>query len=139
MIKKKKSKTRIWHYYRKDCQGCKKTTTISKILMLSIKADELKSYSDRKTLNIRCNQWTKQFKNNKTELMHQKNLFVHGLRTSRESIFSKIRNFWAWADILDWNVLRHLGYFWSNFQLPFWYCAYLVHVFHNLTIISTKY
>ena len=28
-----------------------------------------------------------------------------------ESFFSKISNFWAWADILGWNFLRHLGYF----------------------------
>ena len=40
----------------------------------------------------------------------------HGLRTSRESFFSKIRNFWAWADKLGWNFIRHLGYFWPNYK-----------------------
>ena len=38
------------------------------------------------------------------------------LRTPRKSFFSKIPNFWAWADILGWNVLRHLGYFRPNYQ-----------------------
>ena len=41
---------------------------------------------------------------------------VHGLRTSRESFFSKIRNFWAWADKLGRNFMRHLGYFWPNYK-----------------------
>ena len=36
----------------------------------------------------------------------------HGLRTPKETFFSKILNFWDWADILGWNFLRHLGYFW---------------------------
>ena len=40
----------------------------------------------------------------------------HGLRTSRESFFSKIRNLWAWADKLGWTFLRHLGYFWPNYK-----------------------
>ena len=35
----------------------------------------------------------------------------HGLRTPRENFFSKIPNFWAWADILGCNVLRHLECF----------------------------
>ena len=39
----------------------------------------------------------------------------HGQQTPRESFFSKIRNFWAWADKLGWNLMRHLGYFWPNF------------------------
>ena len=42
--------------------------------------------------------------------------FLHGLRTPRESFFSKIRNFWAWADKLGWNFMRHLGYFWPNYK-----------------------
>ena len=62
----------------------------------------------------------------------------HGLRASRENFFSKMSNFWAWADILGWNVLRHLGYFRPDYQHPFWYCEFLVHVFHYSTIISTK-
>ena len=37
-------------------------------------------------------------------------------------LFSKISNFWAWADILGWNILRHLRYFWPDYQHPFWYC-----------------
>ena len=57
--------------------------------------------------------------------------------TQRE-LFSKISNFWAWADILGWNCLRHLGYFRPNYQPPFWYCESLVHVFHYSTIISTN-
>ena len=40
----------------------------------------------------------------------------HGQRTSRESFFSKIRNFWAWADKLGRNFMRHLGYFWPNYK-----------------------
>ena len=40
----------------------------------------------------------------------------HGLRTPRESFFSKIKNFWAWADKLGWNFRRHLGYFWPNYK-----------------------
>ena len=33
-------------------------------------------------------------------LLHTTISFVHGLRTPRDSFFSKIRNFWAWADKL---------------------------------------
>ena len=40
----------------------------------------------------------------------------HGLRTPRQSFFSKIRNFWAWADKLGRNFMRHLGYFWPNYK-----------------------
>ena len=40
----------------------------------------------------------------------------HGLRTPRESFFSKIRNFWAWADKLGLHFMRHLGYFWPNYK-----------------------
>ena len=40
----------------------------------------------------------------------------HGLRTPRERFFSKIRNFWAWADKLGWHFKRHLGYFWPNYK-----------------------
>ena len=42
--------------------------------------------------------------------------FIHGLLTTRESFFSKIRNFWAWADKLGRNFLRNLGYFRPNYQ-----------------------
>ena len=41
---------------------------------------------------------------------------THGLRTPRQSFFSKIRNFWAWAEKLGWNLMRHLGYFWPNYK-----------------------
>ena len=41
---------------------------------------------------------------------------IHGLQTSRESFFSKIRNFLAWADKLGWNFMIHLGYFWPNYK-----------------------
>ena len=41
---------------------------------------------------------------------------VHGQRTPRESFFSKIQNFWAWADKLGRNFMRHLGYFWPNYK-----------------------
>ena len=41
----------------------------------------------------------------------------HGQRTSRESFFSKIRNFWAWADKLGRKYLGHLGYFRPNLVL----------------------
>ena len=40
----------------------------------------------------------------------------HGLRTPRESFFSKIQNFWAWADKLGRKFMRHLGYFWPNYK-----------------------
>ena len=40
----------------------------------------------------------------------------HGLRTPRESSFSKIWNFWAWADKLGCYFLRHLGYFRPKYQ-----------------------
>jgi hypothetical protein len=43
-------------------------------------------------------------------------IFNHGLRTPRESFFSKIRNFWAWADKLGRKFMRHLGYFWPNYK-----------------------
>ena len=32
-----------------------------------------------------------------------------------ERVFSKISNFWAWADKLDQNILGHLGYFRPNY------------------------
>ena len=41
---------------------------------------------------------------------------THGLRTPRESFFSKYWNFWAWADKLGRNFMRHLGYFWPNYK-----------------------
>ena len=44
------------------------------------------------------------------------NGFMHGLRTPRESFFSKIRNFWAWADKLGQKFMRLLGYFWPNYR-----------------------
>ena len=34
--------------------------------------------------------------------------------------------------------MRHLGYFRPDYQHPFWYCEFLVHVFHYSIIISTK-
>ena len=40
----------------------------------------------------------------------------YGLRTPRQSFFSKIRNFWAWADKLGQNFRRHLGYIWPNYK-----------------------
>ena len=39
--------------------------------------------------------------------------------------FIKVPSIWAWADNLG-----HLGYFWTIYQHPFWYCESLVHVFH---------
>ena len=42
--------------------------------------------------------------------------FDHRLRTPRESFFFKNWNFWAWADKLGWNFMRHLGYFWPNYK-----------------------
>ena len=41
------------------------------------------------------------------------NIGRHGLRTPRQSFFSKIRNFWAWADKLGRNFIR---YFWPNYK-----------------------
>ena len=41
---------------------------------------------------------------------------LHGQRTPRESFFSKFRKFWAWADKLGRNFMRHLGYFWPNYK-----------------------
>ena len=42
------------------------------------------------------------------------NYFIHGQRTYRESFFSKIQNFWAWADKMGRNFMPHFGYFWPN-------------------------
>ena len=39
-----------------------------------------------------------------------------------------------WTDFF----LRHLGYFRPDYQLPFWNCEFLVHVFHYSIIISKK-
>ena len=54
------------------------------------------------------------------------------------AFFQKSRTFGlgqtSWAEMF----LRHLGYFWSDYQYPFWYCDILVKVFHYSTIISTK-
>ena len=40
-------------------------------------------------------------------------------RHPERAFFSKIRNFCAWADKLDWNLMRHLGYFWPNYKQNF--------------------
>ena len=53
-------------------------------------------------------------------------------------LFSKFSKFWVWADILDWNFMRHLGYFRPDYQHPFWYCEFFVHVFHCSTNIFIK-
>ena len=34
----------------------------------------------------------------------------------RAFFFSKIRNFWAWADKLGRGFMRHLGYVWPNYR-----------------------
>jgi hypothetical protein len=52
--------------------------------------------------------------------------------------FIEIQNFWALADKLGRLILEHLGYFWPNYQYPFWYGESLVHVLYYSTIISTK-
>ena len=39
----------------------------------------------------------------------------HRQRSSRESFFSKIRNFWAWVDKLGWNFGGYFGYFQPNY------------------------
>ena len=44
--------------------------------------------------------------------------------------FIKIPNFWAWTDNLGRYILGHLGYFRLIYQHPFFYCQFLVHVFH---------
>ena len=49
-------------------------------------------------------------------MISQQNCLFHGQRTSRESFLSKIQKFWAWADKLGWNCMRHLGYFWPNYK-----------------------
>ena len=41
--------------------------------------------------------------------------------THRESFFSKMPNFWAWADKLGRKGWGHLGYFRPIYQHPFWY------------------
>ena len=43
---------------------------------------------------------------------------THELRTPRESFFSKISTFGAWADNLGWTFLRHLGYFLAWLSAP---------------------
>ena len=52
--------------------------------------------------------------------------------------FIEIPNFWAWADKLSREILGHFRYFPPNYQYPFWYSEFLVHVFHYSTIISTN-
>ena len=37
-------------------------------------------------------------------------------QTTDRAFFSKIRNFWAWADKLGRNFMRHFGYFWPNYK-----------------------
>ena len=44
--------------------------------------------------------------------------------------FPKVPTFSACADKLRSNLLRHLDYFWPNYQSLFWYCEFLVHDFH---------
>ena len=41
----------------------------------------------------------------------------------QERAFSKIPNFWAWADKLSRKFWGHLGYFRLIYQHPFWYCT----------------
>ena len=45
--------------------------------------------------------------------------------TQRE-LFSKIPNFWAWADKLGRTLLGHLGYLRPIYQYPFWYCLFTI-------------
>ena len=54
------------------------------------------------------------FKNHHT-FERNNNIHTHGQRTSRESFFSKIQKFWAWADKLGWNFGVHFGYFQPNY------------------------
>ena len=79
-----------------------------------------------------------------TDAVHQK-LFnsIHSLDprttdTQREVFFSKIPNFWAGADKLGQKFFAHSGYFRRIHQHPFWYSAFLVHVFYQSTISSKK-
>ena len=40
-------------------------------------------------------------------------------RRTMKPFFIEIPNLWAWADNLGRQILRHLGYFWPNYQDPF--------------------
>ena len=53
-----------------------------------------------------------------------------------QPFFIEIQNFWAWADKLG--RLGRLGYFQPNYQHPFCYSEFLVHVFNCSIIISKK-
>ena len=61
--------------------------------------------------------WKTQFYRNILQIFwHNRIVMYTDKWTSRENFFSKIRKFWAWADKLGWNFMRHLGYFWPNYQ-----------------------
>ena len=55
-----------------------------------------------------------------------------------ESFFSKIPNFWAWADKSGPTFFGNLGYFQQNYKHPFWYCKSLVHVSINQPLFFQK-
>ena len=44
------------------------------------------------------------------------NVWITNYGHPERTFFSKIRNFWTWADKLGWIFMRHLGYFWPNYQ-----------------------
>ena len=66
-----------------------------------------KSFSSQKVHNIIPIAWEKRY---------PCAIFVQRTIDTQRELFSKISNFWAWADILGWNFLRHLGYFRPDYQ-----------------------
>ena len=61
----------------------------------------------------------------------------HGLRTPRESFFSIIPNFWAWADKLRRNFLGPSWVFLVELQHISWHSESLVHGFEYVVVFST--
>ena len=47
--------------------------------------------------------------------------FISDYGRPMKTFFIEVPNFWVWADKLGKCILRYLGYFWPNYQHPFWY------------------
>ena len=65
-------------------------------------------------------------------------IFVPRTTDSQRELFFKNLELLGLGRHFGVNVLMHLGYFRPDYQHPFWYCEFLVHIFQYSTIISTK-
>jgi hypothetical protein len=52
--------------------------------------------------------------------------------------FIEIQNFWAWADKLGRYILGHLGYFWPNYQHPFWYSESMLSIYQSFFLQKAR-